>query len=93
MNFTYSGKTTADSHFVRRGDYRLIIRDSEPKESALFCIITCVFILKRFNLQVFFFFLLINLKGTSFSQFRKVFLLGRSLASSSLYRGNLVSLL
>ena len=27
--FTYSGKTTTDSHFVR-GDYRLIIRDSEP---------------------------------------------------------------
>ena len=22
--FTYSGKTTTDSHFVRRGDYRLI---------------------------------------------------------------------
>ena len=28
--FTYSGKTTTGSHFVRRGDYRLIIRDSEP---------------------------------------------------------------
>ena len=28
--FTYSGKTTCGSHFVRRGDYRLIIRDSEP---------------------------------------------------------------
>ena len=28
--FTYSGKTTIGSHFVRRGDYRLIIRDSEP---------------------------------------------------------------
>ena len=27
--FTYSGKTTTGSHFVRRGDYRLIIRDSE----------------------------------------------------------------
>ena len=27
---TYSGKTTTGSHFVRRGDYRLIIRDSEP---------------------------------------------------------------
>ena len=25
-----SGKTTTGSHFVRRGDYRLIIRDSEP---------------------------------------------------------------
>ena len=25
---TYSGKTTTGSHFVRRGDYRLIIRDS-----------------------------------------------------------------
>ena len=24
------GKTTTGSHFVRRGDYRLIIRDSEP---------------------------------------------------------------
>ena len=28
--FTYSGKTTTGSHFVRRGDYRLIIRDKEP---------------------------------------------------------------
>ena len=28
--FTYSGKTTTGSHFVRRGDHRLIIRDSEP---------------------------------------------------------------
>ena len=28
--FTYSGKTTTGSHFVRRGDYRLIIRDGEP---------------------------------------------------------------
>ena len=28
--FTYSGKTTTGSDFVRRGDYRLIIRDSEP---------------------------------------------------------------
>ena len=28
--FTYSGETTTGSHFVRRGDYRLIIRDSEP---------------------------------------------------------------
>ena len=28
--FTYGGKTTTGSHFVRRGDYRLIIRDSEP---------------------------------------------------------------
>ena len=28
--FTYSVKTTTGSHFVRRGDYRLIIRDSEP---------------------------------------------------------------
>ena len=28
--FTFSGKTTTGSHFVRRGDYRLIIRDSEP---------------------------------------------------------------
>ena len=28
--FTYSGKTTTGSHYVRRGDYRLIIRDSEP---------------------------------------------------------------
>ena len=28
--FTYSGKTTTGSHFVRRGDYWLIIRDSEP---------------------------------------------------------------
>ena len=28
--FTYSGKTTTGSHFVRQGDYRLIIRDSEP---------------------------------------------------------------
>ena len=28
--FTYSGKTTTGSHFVRGGDYRLIIRDSEP---------------------------------------------------------------
>ena len=28
--FTYSGKTTAGGHFVRLGDYRLIIRDSEP---------------------------------------------------------------
>ena len=28
--FTYSGKTTTGSHFVRRGDYRLIMRDSEP---------------------------------------------------------------
>ena len=28
--FTYSGKTTTGSHFVRRGDYRPIIRDSEP---------------------------------------------------------------
>ena len=28
--FTYSGKTTSGNHFVRRGDYRLIIRDSEP---------------------------------------------------------------
>ena len=28
--FTYSGKTTTGSYFVRRGDYRLIIRDSEP---------------------------------------------------------------
>ena len=27
---TYSDKTTTGSHFVRRGDYRLIIRDSEP---------------------------------------------------------------
>ena len=27
---TYRGKTTTGSHFVRRGDYRLIIRDSEP---------------------------------------------------------------
>ena len=27
---TYSGKTSTGSHFVRRGDYRLIIRDSEP---------------------------------------------------------------
>ena len=26
--FTYSGKTTSGSHFVRRGDYRLIIRDT-----------------------------------------------------------------
>ena len=25
-----SGKTTTGSHFVRRGDYRLIIRDNEP---------------------------------------------------------------
>ena len=25
-----SGKTTTGSHFVRRGDYLLIIRDSEP---------------------------------------------------------------
>ena len=28
--FTYSGKTTTGGHFVRLGDYRLIIRDSEP---------------------------------------------------------------
>ena len=28
--FTYSGKTTTGSHFVRRGDYQLIIQDSEP---------------------------------------------------------------
>ena len=28
--FTYSGKTTTGSHFVRPGDYRLIIRDSKP---------------------------------------------------------------
>ena len=28
--FTYSGKTTTGSHFVRRGDYRLIIRGREP---------------------------------------------------------------
>ena len=26
--FTYRGKTTSGSHFVCRGDYRLIIRDS-----------------------------------------------------------------
>ena len=31
FNATYSGKTTTGNHFVRRGDYRLIIdRDSEP---------------------------------------------------------------
>ena len=45
--FTYSGKTTTGGHFIRLGDYRLIIRDSN--ESARFCIITCVFILTRFN--------------------------------------------
>ena len=28
--FTYSGKTTTGTHFVRQGDYRLIIQDSEP---------------------------------------------------------------
>ena len=28
--FTYSGKMTTGGHFVRLGDYRLIIRDSEP---------------------------------------------------------------
>ena len=28
--FTYIGKTTTGGHFVRLGDYRLIIRDSEP---------------------------------------------------------------
>ena len=28
--FTYNGKTTTGSHFVRRGDYQLIIRGSEP---------------------------------------------------------------
>ena len=28
--FTYNGKTTTGSHFVHRGDYWLIIRDSEP---------------------------------------------------------------
>ena len=28
--FTYSGKTTSGSHFVRQGDYWLIIRGSEP---------------------------------------------------------------
>ena len=28
--FTYSGKMTTGSHFVHRGDYRLIIRDSKP---------------------------------------------------------------
>ena len=28
--FTYNGKTTTGSHFVGRGDYPLIIRDSEP---------------------------------------------------------------
>ena len=28
--FTYSGKTTTGGHFVRLGDYRLIIRDNEP---------------------------------------------------------------
>ena len=30
--YTYSGKTTTGSHFDRRGDYRLIIREREPKE-------------------------------------------------------------
>ena len=34
--FTYSGKTTTGSHFVRRGDYRLIIRDSEPMRACDF---------------------------------------------------------
>ena len=28
--FTYSGKMTTGSHFVHQGDYRLMIRDSEP---------------------------------------------------------------
>ena len=31
--FTYSGKTTTGSHFDRRGDYRLLIRDSEPMKA------------------------------------------------------------
>ena len=34
--FTYSGKTTSGSHFVHRGDYRLIIRDSEPMRACDF---------------------------------------------------------
>ena len=34
--FTYSGKTTTGSNFVRRGDYRLIIRDSEPMRARNF---------------------------------------------------------
>ena len=34
--FTYSGKTTTGSHFVRRGDYRLIIPDSEPMKARNF---------------------------------------------------------
>ena len=34
--FTYSGKTTTGSDFVRRGDYRLIIRDSEPMRTSDF---------------------------------------------------------
>ena len=34
--FTYSGKTTTGSHFDRRGDYRLIIRDSEPMRACDF---------------------------------------------------------
>ena len=45
--FTYSGKTTTGSHFVRRGDYRLIIE--RANESARFYIITCLFILTRIN--------------------------------------------
>ena len=37
--FTYSGKTTTGSHFVRRGDYRLIIRDGEPMRARDFVFI------------------------------------------------------
>ena len=36
---TYSGKTTTGSHFVRRGDYRLIIRDSEPMRARDFVLL------------------------------------------------------
>ena len=37
--FTYRGKTTIGSHFVRRGDYRLIIRDSEPMRARDFVLL------------------------------------------------------